>query len=81
MRENWWTGQAGGDMRDHSVHDNVVYAYAVLGEQRRLILHTEFRDGDAGEFTDVIFSSVIAHHFECVLSSNILFGIDEVDPN
>ena len=28
----------------------------------------------------MIFTGVVAHHFECVLPGNILFGITEVDP-
>ncbi|HEX8913438.1 MAG TPA: hypothetical protein VF796_13840 [Humisphaera sp.] len=67
-------------MSERSVHDNNVYAYAVLCERRRLVLHTEYRDGDAEEYTDVVFAGVVAHHFEDVLAGNILFGIDEVDP-
>jgi len=67
-------------MSEISVHDNFVYAYDVHCEQRRIVLHTEFRDRPPAEQTDVIFSDVVAHHFESVLSNNILFGIEEVDP-
>ena len=68
-------------MGEISVHDNFIYAYAVHCEQRRIVLHTEFRDRPPVEHTDVIFSDVVAHHFESVLSNNILFGIEEVDPS
>jgi hypothetical protein len=61
-----------------SVHDNNVYAFAVLCEQRRIVLHTEYRDGGAEEYTDVVFDGVVAHHFEDVLEGNILFGVEEV---
>ena len=67
-------------MQDRSVHDSNVYAYAVLCEQRRIVLHTEYRDGGAEEYTDVLFDGVIAHHFDDVLDGNILFDIEEEDP-
>jgi hypothetical protein len=66
-------------MSDRSVHDNNVYAYSVLCERRQIVLYTEYRDGGAEEYTDVLFSGVVAHHFEDVMSGNILFGIEEVD--
>src|SRR5262245_26150291 len=62
-----------------SVHDNFVYAYTVDCEGRRLVLHTAFRDHEPQEFTDVIFREVIAHHFEHVLSGNILFDVELYD--
>jgi hypothetical protein len=66
-------------MSERSVHDNNVYAYAVLCERRRIVLYTHYRDGGAEEYTDVTFSGVVAHHFEDALSGNILFGIEEMD--
>jgi hypothetical protein len=63
-----------------SVHDNFVYAYAVLIDRRQLILHTEYRDTEPNELTDVIFSDVIAHHFENVGDGAILFDVEEVEP-
>jgi hypothetical protein len=60
------------------VHDNFIYAYSVLCEEGRIILHTHFCDGDANEFGDVVFTEVEIHHFECVLSSNIIFAIEAV---
>jgi hypothetical protein len=62
-----------------SIHDNYVYAYEVLCEARRTVLHTHFRDGTADEFTDVVFDGVEAHHFVCSLDGNILFDVSEVD--
>jgi hypothetical protein len=62
----------------NSVHDNFVYAYIVECEDRRIVLYTHFRDGSANEYTDVIFTGVVAHHFECVLPGNILFDVDEI---
>jgi hypothetical protein len=62
-----------------SIHDNNVYAYFVDCANRRVVLHTSFRDREPHEFTDVIFSGVVAHFFEHVLPGNILFGIEERD--
>jgi hypothetical protein len=62
-----------------SVHDNIVYAYSVDCEGRRLVLHTAFRDREPQEFTDVIFRDVVAHRFEHVLPGNILFDVEEAD--
>ena len=66
-------------MYDHNIHDNNVYAYSVHSDARRLTLHTEYRDISPVEYTDVVFSGVVAHHLECSLESNILFGIEEKD--
>jgi hypothetical protein len=63
-----------------SVHDNFVYAYAVLIDRRQLILHTEYRDTEPNELTDVIFLDVIAHHFEHVGDGAILLDVEEVEP-
>lgn len=61
-----------------NVHDNFVYSYAVLCEDRRIILFTHFRDNGADEFTDATFDGVLVHFFQTSLSGNILFGIYEV---
>src|SRR4051794_27734674 len=63
-----------------SIHDNNVYAYFVDCANCRVVLHTSFRDREPHEFTDVIFSGVVAHLLEHVLPGNILFGIEEGDP-
>jgi hypothetical protein len=63
-----------------SVHDNFVYAYFIDCHNQRITLHTSYLDCDPHEFTDVIFSGVIAHIFEHVLRENILLGIKEVEP-
>jgi hypothetical protein len=62
-----------------SVHDNIVYAYSVDCEGRRLVLHTAFRDREPHEFTDIVFREVIAHYFEHVLPGNIIFDVEEWD--
>jgi len=67
------------EVQDRSIHDNIVYVFAVACEERRIVLHTEFRDGGAEEFTDVVLSGAVAHHLRDVLAGNTLFGIDEVD--
>ena len=72
-------GRTGEAMSGRSIHDNNIYAYAVYCGSRQIVLHTEFRDGGSEEYTDVTFTGVVAHHFECVLSGNIMFGIEEVD--
>jgi hypothetical protein len=63
-----------------SVHDNSVYAYTVFCEERRIVLHTHFRDGGANELTDVVFEGVEAHFFRSGHDSNILFDIVQVEP-
>src|SRR3954470_13753245 len=61
-----------------SVHDNIIYAYVVNCEHRRLVLHTVYAI-TLPQYTDVIFTDVLAHHFEHVLPGNIIFDIQEVD--
>jgi hypothetical protein len=63
-----------------NIHDNFVYAYAVLIDRRQLILHTQYRDVEPGELTDIIFSGVVAHYFQDVGYDNILLDIEEVEP-
>jgi hypothetical protein len=63
-----------------SIHDNILYAFSISCDERRIVLYTEFKDGTVDEFTDVVFTGVIAHYFENVLQHNILFSIDEVGP-
>jgi hypothetical protein len=62
-----------------SVHDNIIYAYVVNCEQRKLTLHTAFRDREPFEFTDLIFHEVVAHFFEHVLPGNILNDVEETE--
>lgn len=61
-----------------SIHDDIVYAYSVDCENRRIALHTRFANGSRTEYTDVIFTGVIAHHFKHVLAHNILFDVTEI---
>lgn len=43
-------------MTGPSIHDNNVYAYAVLCDERQIVLHTEFKEVAPAEHTDVIFN-------------------------
>ena len=65
-----------------SVHDNLVYAQIVDHEHASIVLHTGFPP--EAEFTDVVFSGVVVHHFEqqTVGPENhvVLFDIEEEDP-
>ncbi|HYE62759.1 MAG TPA: hypothetical protein VD997_12255 [Phycisphaerales bacterium] len=62
-----------------SVHDTTVYAYTVDRENRRVILHTAFRDKEPHEFTDIVFTDVVAHEFRRVHQPSTLFDVHEVD--
>jgi len=65
-----------------SVHDNLVYGYAVSCSQARCVLHTKFpREGQSPEFTDVVFEDVVALQFNDVsMEQSILGEIYEVEP-
>ena len=67
---------------DISVHDNLIYGYLVNSDESKIILYTEYLDGGAEEYTDVVFSGVKAHYFECVLfgRSNIILDISQQNP-
>jgi hypothetical protein len=66
-----------------SVHDNLVYAKIVDYEACRIILHTVYPHSDPPEFTDIVFSGVVAHHIEHEafrgggLSANVVFDAEE----
>jgi hypothetical protein len=60
-----------------SIHDNVLTSYTVNGEARRITLRTEFRDQEPVEHTEVVFTKVVAYHFEGDTLGNILFDIAE----
>ncbi len=57
-----------------SLHDHVIYAYSVLTEERRLVLHTE---SEGGAFVDLAFGDVVAYEFRCVLEGNVIFEVEE----
>lgn len=64
-----------------SIHDNLLLGYSVKCEERKIILHTEFRDAQPVEHTDVVFDGVEAYQFENDVFGTILFGIEEVEPS
>jgi hypothetical protein len=61
-----------------SVHDNVLLSYTVQGAEREIRLQTIFRDREPHELTEVVFSDVVAYHFEADNFNTILFDIAEV---
>ncbi len=61
-----------------SVHDNLLVSYTVLCEERRIILHTEYREVTPAERTDVRFEGVEAYCFDNDVFGTILFGIEEI---
>lgn len=68
-----------------SVHDNLVYAQHVDYEARRVVLHTLYLRSDPPEYTDIVFTGVIAYHAEQQafhsggLLGNVLFSAEESD--
>lgn len=66
-------------MAHPSIHDNFVYTVSIHLEERVLILHTQYRDGDGPhDFTDVCFSGVIGHCFQDLAAPSILMDIETV---
>ena len=63
-----------------SVHDNVLVSYEVFCERREIRLCTEFRDrGEPYEFTDVVFTGVVAYDFRHDSEiGTIIFDVTEV---
>src|SRR5262245_26496910 len=61
-----------------SVHDNVLVSYEVLCEERKIVLHTEFRERKPPEQTRVVFTGVVAYRFENDTLGSILFDIETV---
>src|SRR5436190_1264798 len=67
-----------------SVHDNILYGYTVVSEQDQsrsytITLYTKFLDRPPIEYTDIVFTGVVAHHFESELPNSILFDVEETD--
>ena len=69
-----------------SVHDNEIYAQVVDYAECRITLHTVYSDAVPPEFTDIVFSGVVATHIELQafqgvgVSANILFDVAEAEP-
>jgi hypothetical protein len=64
-------------MADISVHDNYVTGYSVSCENRRIVLHTEFREREPNERTDIVFSGIEAYFIFRDNMSTILYDVDE----
>ena len=64
-------------MNEISIHDNIVTGYTVSCTERRLTIHTAFREAQPNERTDVVFHEVETYHFPREDMSTILFGIAE----
>ncbi len=67
-----------------SVHDNMLYGYTVISDQAHshsytITLYTEFLESPPIEYTDIVFTGVVAHHFERELPNSILFDVEETD--
>jgi hypothetical protein len=74
----------GGAIMELSVHDNILYGYVVVSDQDQsrsytITLYTEFLDRLPIEYTDIVFTGVVAHHFENELPNSILFDVEEAD--
>lgn len=61
-----------------SVHDNILLSYTVDAEERRITLQTAYLDHEPHEHTTVVFSEVLAYHFEGDTLGTILFDIQVV---
>lgn len=64
---------------DISIHDNSLLSYSISADKREIRPHAAFPDDERPEYTDVVFSGVVAYHSEH--DKGILFDIrDEYDP-
>jgi hypothetical protein len=69
-------------MMEPPVHDNILYAFIVASDEDQsqsytIRLHTAYLDRMPHEYTDIVFSHTVAHHFECELPNSILFDVEE----
>lgn len=64
-----------------SVHDNAVLSYTVDTEARKVTLRTAYYGHEPHESTVVVFSQVLAYHFEGDTFGTILFDIEERPPS
>jgi hypothetical protein len=60
-----------------SVHDNIVLGYTVSCEERELVIHTEYRDLEPSERTDIVFRGVEAYHLIGDTLRSVLFDVEE----
>ncbi|MBC7529620.1 MAG: hypothetical protein H7308_18995 [Chthonomonadaceae bacterium] len=56
-----------------------MISYCVLSETREIRLQTIYEDHEPYEYTNVIFSGVIAYHFQQDSFGTIIFDIEETD--
>lgn len=61
-----------------SIHDSLLTGYTVDGTNKTIVLHTHPEQGGPTVPIDVIFSGVVAYHFEGDCLGNVEFGIEEV---
>lgn len=62
---------------DISVHDNALNSYCVNAERAEITLHTSYAHQNRQEYSDVVFSGVVAYNFERDSFGTIIFDIDE----
>lgn len=64
-----------------SVHDNSLISYAVNEKEKTILFETVFLDGVPHEYTNVIFSGVLAYFFEdhSIEQGTIIFDISEIE--
>lgn len=60
-----------------SVHDNRLLGYSVDCAARRIVLATVYDEGQAHECSDLVFTGVVAYHFEGDAFGTILFDVME----
>lgn len=60
-----------------SVHDNSLLSYTVDSSEKCITLHTAYFDQEPYQFTDVVFTGVLAYHFEGDVFGTLLFDITE----
>jgi hypothetical protein len=69
-----------------SIHDNIIYSYLVKCDDYskpayELVLFTEYYGPDQKiEYVDIVFSNVITHRFDTITSRNVIFDIEETQP-
>jgi hypothetical protein len=67
-----------GKMRE--IHDNNIYQILIDCENREITLFTQSERQEQPEFSNVVFTGVLAHHTLHAMQYNILFSIEQVDP-
>ena len=60
-----------------SVHDNFVLSYTVKCQERQITFHTVYIDREPYEHTNIVFTGVLASHFEHDNFKTILFDVEE----